>query len=483
MAKVGAGDPNWVGSPTGVTANGTTWNLIDGWIRVEYLNNAGAWVGITTQWLNLGFARHSNTRIGSAASPTNTLAGNTNAILIFQQVADPTIGTEVSTPYTQFSWYPLNFFDPREGYPRDPAAGTSLNPSITGTQCFANGVMNAVELDVRNLQRWLTSAIPGSGNLVSYTGQNGYLLYFSDRRGMLPNPNAGNITNGESGLEDVINPTSATGTPDGALQAPEDVDGNLKLDAWGRANIANAFYFGGVRQNASPTLPFAKLDCLNGGRQNQVTGARHVLRLVDGDLGNLPLRPDTGTGGFTVSSENPVYVWGNYNSNNADPFWTNQNAADIGHSAAGIIADAVTLLSNNFTDEIDMQNTLAMTNRNAAATYYRTAIAAGKNINFPSPSGAIAGQNDLGTDGGVHNFLRYIEDWGGINLYYRGSLVSLYYSQYATGIYKCCSQVYNAPGRKYFFDNEFLIPANLPPGTPMLQDVVNLTYWQNYQAY
>ena len=54
-----------------------------------------------------------------------------------------------------------------------------------------------------------------------------------------------------------------------------------------------------------------------------MTGARHVLKLVDGGLGNLPVRPDNGLGGFTVASENPVYVLGNYNSDATDPFWGN----------------------------------------------------------------------------------------------------------------------------------------------------------------
>ena len=49
--------------------------------------------------------------------------------------------------------------------------------------------MNAVEIDVGNLKNWLNGTIPGSGNLVDFQFQNGYVLYFSDRRGMLPNPN------------------------------------------------------------------------------------------------------------------------------------------------------------------------------------------------------------------------------------------------------------------------------------------------------
>jgi hypothetical protein len=105
------------------------------------------------------------------------------------------------------------------------------------------------------------------------------------------------------------------------------------------------------------------------------------------------------------------------------------------------------------------------------------AIAAGKNMNFPKP--LVGGvPNDFGTDGGLHNFLRMLEQGSAVN--YRGSLVSLYYSEYATGVYKCCTLVYGAPTRNFSFDSDFLNPANLPPGTPELQDVVNLSYWQSF---
>jgi hypothetical protein len=105
------------------------------------------------------------------------------------------------------------------------------------------------------------------------------------------------------------------------------------------------------------------------------------------------------------------------------------------------------------------------------------AVAGGKNIPFPQP--AWGGQ-DMGTDGGLHNFLRYLETWNA-PLSYDGSLVSMYYSEYNTGIFKCCATVYSPPTRKYYFDTLFLNPANLPPGTPMFQDVVNLSYRQNFQ--
>jgi len=79
----------------------------------------------------------------------------------------------------------------------------------------------------------------------------------------------------------------------------------------------------------------------------------------------------------------------------------------------------------------------------------------------------------------MHSFLRYLESWGG-TLNYEGSLVSLYSSQYATGVFKCCTTVYNPPTRAYQFDQLFLQPQNLPPATPMFQDVDNLSYHQNF---
>ena len=87
----------------------------------------------------------------------------------------------------------------------------------------------------------------GSGPLVAYSSQNGYLVYFSDRRGMRPDPNNGNITSGEYGFEDVINSASPTGTPDGVLEpmartgfSPEDVDQNNLLEYGARPTLETA---------------------------------------------------------------------------------------------------------------------------------------------------------------------------------------------------------------------------------------------------
>ncbi len=554
-------------------ASSTSWNLIDGWLRVEYKDASGVWHPVTNEWLQLGFARGV-----TPPSTGNPNLINPNAILLLQEPADrsvtstlppslssagtPPVCTATSgsvctawtpasvpqlaadtaagpwpfgitpsappstTPQsiTQYNWYPINFYDAREGEPRDIQWS---NGRPNDNSCTTNGVMNAVEIDVGNLKRWLTGAIGTNGPNVDFLGQNGYVLYFSDRRGMLPNPNsvgpnAANTKSGDSGLEDAVNATSAAGTPDGALEpkgtkaySPEDVNLNGVLDNFGTANLGLGFYGTGANANqnlnaqiiaAAPDDNYSSsaynariASCATTARKNWVSGARHALKLVDGGFGNVPLRTDAGAslaapGGFTVASENPVYVQGNYNSNAADNFWPNgvqTGVADqAGHAAAAVIADAVTLLSNNWKDQYSLMGnpalgnkspTLAQGNRPATTTFYRLAVAGGKNMAFPFPGWENAVNYGLGTDGGVHNFLRFLEDWQttGSTLNYGGSLVSLYYSTYSTGPFKCCQySVYQPPIRHYIFDTDFTLPQGLPPGTPLFRDVESLTYRQ-----
>jgi Tfp pilus assembly protein PilX len=510
------------------------------WLRVEYLNNAGNWIGVTNEWLSYGFSRGYN---APPTAPWGTVAqwcpswpalpaGNgkcynpiSPAILILQQLQNGKANsTATGAVGTANNWLPLNFYDAREGEPRDTRAAGDAQ-----TRCSTSGVMNAVEIDVGNLWLWLqrkagTPYAGGTGNLVNSTNQNGYILYFSDHRGMIADPTTTgnglyNRMTGMSGLEDTVNAASVIGVPDAVKEAPtyyafspEDVNGDAFLDRWGQANLGAGFGVpaGSMNQPYYINPGFAGIACTGAGgaEWNMVTGPRHALRLVDGgmDLAGTsylphPIAPATFGNGFTVVSEEPVYVWGDYNSGPADPFFPSSGVnATTPHSAAAIIADAVTLLSNppslatlptpntGWTDLQSFQEPAqavqtagppAFPGRNGNTSYYRVAIAAGKSVPFPQP--AWAGQ-DFGTDGGMHNFLRYLENRGanGATVNYSGSLISMYYSQYATGTFKCCNAVYGAPIRNYFFDTQFLNPNNLPPGTPMFQDVVSLSYHQNF---
>ena len=173
-----------------------------------------------------------------------------NAILIFQELADRNgdgkfisaqESTNVGGSDAAFNWFPINFYDAREGEDWDPNLNT--------TSCTANGVMNAVELDVGNLQNWLATSV--NGKLVDWAPQNGYIFYFSDRRGMqLLTPAV--ERNGEYGFEDTVN-LANNGVPNGTLEpinpiqpnySPEDVNGSGVLDNYGVVTVGNAFGVG-----------------------------------------------------------------------------------------------------------------------------------------------------------------------------------------------------------------------------------------------
>jgi hypothetical protein len=469
------------------------------WLRVEYLNNAGAWIGVTQEWLGYGFGRAYNVSPSVPYTAAGVAGANpiSPAILILQQLQSGLLPANATGGAgTAYNWLPINFYDSREGEPRDTRSSYATN------NCSTAGVMNAVEVDVGNLWLWLQKNGPysgGSGALVNNTNENGYILYFSDHRGMQPDPDANrtgfyNNFVGISGLEDVVNSASAAGVPDGALEpkvyytySPEDADGNGFLDTFGEKYLGAGFGLSGAAMSQPYYIPgvTAGIACTTTAANNMVTGPRHVLRLVDGGMNGAgvsylpqPIAPATYGNGFTVGSEEPVYVWGNYNTGPSDPYWASLGAnATTPHSAAAIIADAVTLLSPAWSDANSFANPALATNRNATDSYYRVAIAAGKSVPFPQPAW---GAQDFGTDGGMHNFLRYLEDRSGTSVYYTGSQISMYYSQYATGTFKCCTSVYDAPTRNYFFDTQFLNPNNLPPGTPMFQDVVSLGFHQNF---
>ena len=433
----------------GVPGADCGWSLVDGYLLVQAKQANGSYTDVTMEWLDLGISRQ-----------------NPNAILKFQELKDsdkPPDGvanfanTAANRSRPDRSLH-LAFYDAREGEIRDVSQG------VDNTSGALGGLMNNVDLDVGNLKRWLDGDIGTNGTNVDWAPQNGYVLYHSDRRGMLPK---GGVIVGEYGWEDLINPAEGSGVPNGTLDPGEDVNQDGILDTYGAANI-------GVFLGIGDKDPTERIDLKDKGRLNRVSGPRHGFKLVNGALGNVPTKPDD-TGGFTVSSENIVYVVGNYNADDAgfgDP-----------HAAASVVADTVSFLSKNWQDWTSIADATyvgSTTKRMAVTSYYRLAIAGGKNINWPHPSSWADPdtEQDWGLDGGTHNFLRYLERWSGQTFNYRGSLVSLYYSEYANGLYKCCNTVYSPPTRAYAFDTDFLDLDKLPPGTPRFRDVVNLGFRQ-----
>jgi hypothetical protein len=454
------------GSANYRTTTGTS--LIDGYIKVEIQTATNVWQDVTAQILNRGFTGLNLVQPTSATSNVASSCADPSpsSILRFQRLKDSPSGC---TPNTTVNSWPNVFYDPREG---------ALRPGVSTTQydVYLGGVMHYIELDIEELCNWLknTSAIHPN---------EGYLVYFSDRR-MNKDTTDGTpgVETGEYGNEDVVNSSDPTnGAPDAGTALPnpgnqddaEDVNQNGHTDVYGKIRqLKNAKSGSPLGSTALPS----DLVTTTIARQNRPVFFRRALKVVNGSTINLGT--NTGNGiryGLTVTSENPVYVQGNYNGNGA--FYTGSNRV-----STAIMADAVTLLSNNWHDirsfNCPHSGAQGCTSCNskygrvATNTWYGMAIIAGKGRSFNS----ITSDKDFGTDGGINNFLRYIENWDGRSLYYEGSLVSLYYSRQAVGTYKYKYQgaFFAPPSRVYAFNADFQEPAKLPPYTPRFRDI-NIT--------
>jgi len=455
---------------------------------------------------------------------------NPNKNLPLQSTVGQVCGVEPSTGNlvagwtpTVYDFWPNTLFDSREGTLRDSAMDT--NAADTPPHPTVNGVMHYIELDGKNLTNWFAGSLknPYTGANLATSGPNtkdpvvspnDFVVYISDRRGNYANgivpitwPPLSFTKNetGEYGYNDIVNSPAnpTTGCPNNNLDTGEDVDGNSTLYTYGangnyihgvaiaQAGLANGQYGVFANLKASGALanpvnctatpaystadniwPFLLFANAATARENPALFFRRAVKIVNASnltaVGNCPSGVSCG---LTIAAENPVYIQGDFNANSSGKGWSDPSIAT---SVAG---DAVTLLSdqwsdiNSYNDPYDSSGD-AQDTRNGNTTWYRVAIIGGITVPFPNPSGT--GQ-DFGTDGGVHNFLRYIESWGG-TLEYQGSIIELFTSRQANSTFKCCNAVYAPPTRGYNFDTNFLNPTLLPPRTPLFRDV-NTTGW------
>ncbi|HUO34652.1 MAG TPA: hypothetical protein VMU43_06650 [Candidatus Acidoferrum sp.] len=433
----------------------------------------------------------------------NTYCGN-------EPNAKYTTGTKYPSTYGKDYW-PNALFDTREGTLRDTGSTAGTN-TTTGNPTPA-GAMHYVELDVANLAAWVNSMNGAVNNVTGYT------VYFSDRRGDQPDTQspppseAGAISGktGAYGYEDIVNSLTSpsSGCPNGTLEAAEDFEGDYTngvdsspvLKTYGNtlATLPSVLWpFKGTGSqigtvsNLVKTVLAANGQCSTSGyqypfaiasnsqdlRENPNFFFRRALKVVDGAT-----LASGGTGifgtcngvncGLSVVAENPIYVQGDYN----DPTLDSTFASTDPHIACAVIGDAVTLLSDSWNDTNSFAYPYNPGNRPRANTMFRMAVVGGKGIPFKWPNGNGNSPQDFGTDGGMHNFLRYLEG-GGNTIYYHGSVVSFYYSHQATGTYKCCTTVYGAPTRGYKFDSDFETPSLLPPRTPVLRNINTIGFTQ-----
>ena len=190
------------------------------------------------------------------------------------------------------------------------------------------------------------------------------------------------------------------------------------------------------------------------------------------------------TGGLSMVTERPMYVLGDYNTTIWRP--------------AAIMGDAITFLSNppnaamaqtpsglasRCSAQAGWCDTLQTTfqQRTARATTVNAALLVGHSA---TPCDyARAGCSAPAYGGGLENLPRFLENWGGVTFRYTGSLVSLYQSRFAFGLWGNSTNVgfangayYSAPTRQWSFDVNFRFPERLPPGTPSVGTVLQTAF-------
>jgi hypothetical protein len=460
----------------------------------------------------------------SVAVQTGKISSNAPKVSTVAQVCgvDPATSkiTAGWTPQT-YDFWPNVLFDTREGTLRDVTMSAANLPTL-------NGTMHYIELDAKNLAGWFGGKIVTPLGSLTTSGQNtkdpavapnNYVVYISDRRGNYAGSQS--LTGGWPPLSYTKNETGEYGWTDivNSPQNPTTGCPNYTLDTGEDENVGTAFagglyYYGAAAQNihavgapntvpsplglgqigvfsnlagaglqangVCPTPPSYVTDNIwpmmlasspFAARENAPLFFRRAVKIVNGSL-LTAVGPCPGgvSCGLTITAENPVYVQGDFNANSGGNGWSDPTIA------TSIAGDAVTLLSSQWNDVNSFTSPYSTALRNGVTTWYRVAVIGGATNYFPQPSGSssIIGQ-DYGTDGGVHNFLRYIEAWGG-TLEYQGSIIDLFYSRQANSTFKCCNTVYSPPTRGYNFDTNFLTPALLPPRTPLFRDI-NTTGW------
>jgi hypothetical protein len=222
---------------------------------------------------------------------------------------------------------------------------------------------------------------------------------------------------------------------------------------------ANSFYTTALRPTSDFSAAGEAFKGVGRAMVNRPMIFRRAIKLIKGDsLVNW-------VSGFTVVTENPAYVQGNWNA---------PGTFAGAHAATAVIADAVTVLSSNWNDPASFASPYNANGRSQRTpdSYYRMAVLAGKGAIFPHPNGTGA---TFGTDGGAHSFLRFLEDNGAgpDTIHYRGSMATFYYNRQAVGVFKGNGGfVYGIPAvRDYTFDTDFQVPSLLPPLTPVFRDM------------
>jgi hypothetical protein len=187
--------------------------------------------------------------------------------------------------------------------------------------------------------------------------------------------------------------------------------------------------------------------------------------LIGVRVSNGQFLPDDG---LTVATARPLYVMGNYNA----PTPGSANTANT--KPASLVGDSISVLSGNWADA------------NSWSANCMSRTAANDTVNAAFLAGIVQTTNVGGIkyySGGLENFPRFLENWSGKTFTYNGSMVVMFPSRYATNwwVGPSSATYYQAPGRNWAFDKNFLSLMKLPPCTPQARELKR-GQWQTIAA-
>jgi hypothetical protein len=169
--------------------------------------------------------------------------------------------------------------------------------------------------------------------------------------------------------------------------------------------------------------------------------------------------------GLTFVTDQAVYVQGNYNTLNWQP--------------ASILADSLNVLSNACLNTNFAIHKLSGQNCNTGSSAAKiTPTPTTINSAFLAGTDITNSVETPGYNGGLENYPRFSEGWGGVLLTYRGSFVSTSTPLHVSG--PTSSQLYGAPARNWEYDTQFNAAENLPPLAPRFVYLKQESFTRNY---
>lgn len=169
--------------------------------------------------------------------------------------------------------------------------------------------------------------------------------------------------------------------------------------------------------------------------------------------------PSNGGEGFSLGTPNPLYVLGNYNQTN--PAYLGTTNTSSGTVPCALMSDALTILSTNWSDSNSLHSAFS-----SSASAWNAAAA--DTVNAAIITGIVpsTGITDTTFSGGVHNLPRLLEDWSGSTLTLNTSIINLFNSAIAKGVFVNPGTYYEPPTRQFSYDLNFNNPNKIPPGIP-----------------